>query len=148
MEHKTSEHAILTAVDPTGLHAVRVRQGMIEKSAAGGIVGPVPLGYRIEGYRDTARAEPDSDLAPLIREAFKQASGPGGSLRTVLAEMVKRGVTGRRGNPITLSTLQRMLHDPFYKGMVSCDGRLVRGRHEPLVSDDLFIRAQRQLRKR
>ena len=130
------------------MQAARIGRVLAGKAVQVNIVGRVPLGYRIVGYPALARAQLDETVASLIQEAFRQAAKPDGSLRVVLANLVEQGAAGRRGKAITLSTLQRIMTDPFYKGMVRCDGRLIPGSHQPLVSDDLFAQVQRQLRRR
>ena len=40
------------------------------------------------------------------------------------------------------SKLQTMLHDSYYCGIVTYHGELYKGRHEPLISEELFERVQ------
>lgn len=127
-----------------------IRLSMALKAAEGGIVGTVPLGYKICGYQSSARAEIDPSLSLAVVTAFRLAADPANSLRDVLTEMRAAGITGKRGKPLSLSTLQRMLNNPFYAGLVRSPltGKTVEGLHEPIVTKQLFNRVQRNLRKR
>src|SRR5450631_2098497 len=58
--------------------------------------------------------------------------------------MADLGLTSRpsarwpREQPVSDTTLLRMLGDPYYAGWVTADGDLIPGRHEPIVSQALF----------
>ena len=68
------------------------------------------------------------------------------SVRTVAAWLAEQAVQGVRGGPVTKSTVQRMLTEPFYAGFVQdASGRLTLGRHEALVSQATFALVQRKL---
>jgi len=41
-----------------------------------------------------------------------------------------------------------MLRDPYYIGYITYQGELIHGRHEPLVSDELFERVQKVINQR
>lgn len=123
---------------------------MARKAAAGGIASTVPLGYRIAGYQSSARAEIDPAFFPVVALAFRLAADPAISLRHVLAEVRSAGAVGKRGGPLSLSTLQRILTNPFYAGLIRSPltGKAIMGQHEPLVTREVFNKAQRNLRKR
>lgn len=130
--------------------ASSIRVSMARKAAKGGIVGTVPLGYRIAGYQSSARAEIDPKRSLAVAAAFELAADPANSLRDVLAAMRSAGVEGRRGKPLSLSTLQRILTNRFYVGLVlsPVTGKSATGPHEPLVTKEMFDKVQRNLRKR
>ena len=44
--------------------------------------------------------------------------------------------------PISTSKLNVLLRDPYYIGYVTYKGELIRGRHQPLISEELFDRVQ------
>lgn len=50
--------------------------------------------------------------------------------------------------PVAASQLHRMLSDPYYTGVVVYQGDVSPGRHEPLVSQELFDRVQQVLERR
>ena len=127
--------------------AESTKRGMAKKIAEGGTVGPAPLGYvnRREGKR--AWVEIDLVSGPLVREAFHMAM-QGYSLRSIVTQMNKRGLKGRRGGPLSLSTLQQILKNRFYAGdTTTCHGR-TKGTHEALISRHAFATTQKGLRRR
>ena len=70
----------------------------------------------------------------------------GSSLRTITAWLREKEVCGSRGELIGLATVQRMLTDPFYAGLIKDEcGQWQKGKHEPIVDQNLFARVQRQL---
>lgn len=132
-----------TGTDPDRGKAVR--DGMAARAEAGFLVRKARLGY--VGFRtDEGTVErPDPRLAPLVLEAFEMAAY-GKSLRAIAARLRSQGVEGSRGGPVSVSTVQRMLSDPFYAGM-SADGsgRYAPGTHEGIITPELFRSAQKKL---
>ena len=126
------------------------RRGMAAKAAAGGIVSTVPVGYRIVGRGSSAQAEIDELASPFVLRAFELAAKSGSSLRGLLASLRSSGMPGKRGGPVSLSTLQRILTNPFYMGVVRSPltGKNIVGQHTPIVTKELFNRVQLNLRRR
>ncbi|NSY37546.1 recombinase family protein [Leisingera sp. ANG59] len=70
------------------------------------------------GYIDTGRGNPkalDPERAHFVRETFELYATGGHSFRSLLAEMTRRGLTNRKGRPLTLHGLEAMLGNPFYR---------------------------------
>ncbi len=119
--------------------------GMAEKVRQGGLAGQPPLGY-IKGYNgDTVL---DSQTALIIKKCFEEIVKPKASLRKVLALAHEQGLESYRGKPLCASSLQRILRNAFYAGMIRYKGELYRGKHQPLISKSLFERVQTKLRQR
>lgn len=69
------------------------------------------------------------------------------SLSELAAILKRRGLTTRptprfTAKPLSISLLQRMLRNDYYVGVVRYGGKSYPGRHEPLISLDLFQRVQ------
>ena len=105
--------------------------------------GTVPVGYRRVGRRSMAHAEIDGDASPFVIQAFELAARPSNSLRS-------SGMAGKRGGVVSLSTLQRILTNPFYASLVRSPltGKTVVGQQEPIVTKELFNRVKLNLRRR
>ncbi len=133
-----------------------IKYKMSEKARKGGTLGRAPLGYRNERIRFEGREVRtvvlDEDRAPLIRLAFELYATGEWSLEELSAELTKRGLVTRPGRyaPTVVSTskLQTMLKDRYYIGFVSYKGQEYEGRHEPLVSLELFERVQQVIVER
>ena len=99
------------------------------------------------GYLDCGAGKPkalDPMRAPLVRQAFELYASRRYSLRTLLAELERRGLRNDRGNPITKHCLESILDNPFYCGVIRIKrtGAVYDGAHEPLISAGLFEEVQ------
>ena len=131
-----------------------VIKGMTQKAKAGGTPAMAPLGYlnvreMVEG-REVRTVAIDPERGPLIREAFELYATGEWTLRTLLDHLTERGLrsraTRRRGlQPVSLSRLGAILRSRYYIGYVYYRGAEYPGRHEPLVSEELFDRVQAML---
>ncbi|MEX0827862.1 MAG: recombinase family protein [Haliea sp.] len=64
------------------------------------------------------------------------------------AELHVRGLATWQEQPLSPNSLSRMLHNPFYVGQVVVKGRQTPGKHQPLVSPELFSQVQTVLAHR
>ncbi|WP_078651854.1 recombinase family protein [Streptomyces xylophagus] len=121
-----------------------VRKGQLEKLRQGWLPAAPPLGYEsvTENGRRIQREVPA--LVPLIRKMFELAATKRYTLKSLSPEMAKRGLLFN-GHPVTVSTLQRLLHNPYYIGVISWNGQAYPGSHTPIISVDLFERVQAAL---
>lgn len=132
--------------------AGEVAKGLRQKASTGGTVTKAPLGYINTRERDLNGREirtvaVDPERAPLIVWAFKTYASGGWALSTLLDELTTRGLTSlptpkRPAKPIGLSTLHRILQNPYYKGDVVYKGARYPGTHTPLVPPEVWYRVQ------
>lgn len=119
-------------------------------------MGRAPLGCRNiqirteQGY-ELRTVEFDQGRAPLVKWAFEAYATGDWTLSTLLEELTLRGLTSapspkRPAKPLFVSTLHRMLQNPYYKGTIIYDGVAYDGLHEPLVSIDVWTQVQAVLR--
>jgi DNA invertase Pin-like site-specific DNA recombinase len=145
-------HGILAAFNEyrSAEDGADIRYKMGEKAKKGGTLGRAPLGYlnvreRFEG-REVRTVVPDPERAPFVILAFELYATGEYSLRRLVEELTDRGLRTRPGrypaSPLSDSKLNTMLRDPYYLGMVTYQGAQYPGRHQPLVSQDLFDRVQ------
>lgn len=131
-----------------------VRRGMAEKFSRGEVVTSAPFGYTVsEGI-----FVPDPERAPIVKSIFEEfLAGTG------YAEIAQRlgamGIRSRRGKPFENRTVRYILRNEVYAGMVrfSCEGKhdynyngtpenaLVKGKHEALISPEMYEAAQRRI---
>lgn len=132
--------------------ANEVSKGMTQKAKSGGTNGKAPLGYlnvtkRDELGREMRVVEPDPDSADLVKWAFEAYATGNYSTITLREELIDRGLTTtptpkRPAKPPALSTIHRMLTNPYYKGQVSFKGANYDGLHQPLVATEVWYRVQ------
>lgn len=121
-----------------------VMKGMRTKVQNGGYPGSAPVGY----LNNKAEAEIviDPVQGPIVRKLFElYATGRYNvpELEKVANEM---GLRYRNNpKPLSRSTLYEVLRNPVYYGMVRWNGEIFQGKHEPLITKDLFDRVQKIL---
>jgi site-specific DNA recombinase len=131
--------------------ATEVLKGQTKKAESGGVNGRVVTGY-LNVMRETSAGvvrtvEVDPVRGPLMRWAFEAYATGNYSVRMLLDELTERGLTTapmktRPGKPLVKSHFLRLLRHPYYKGIVRFNGVESQGRHEPLVSVDLWEHVQ------
>ena len=141
------------------MNEVQVRQSgedisnkMLHKAKSGGTTGRAKLGY-LNTRKDfdgrlVNTVDVDPVRAPLIRWAFEQYATGEYSLAHLRKALTDQGLTTRRSakrseQPVSRSQLGVILRDPYYLGMVTFKGEVYPGRHEALVTPELFERVQR-----
>jgi site-specific DNA recombinase len=131
--------------------ANEVIKGSVQKAKAGGTIGRAPLGYRnvrrIEDGREIRTVEIDAVRGPLMQWAFEAYATGEWSLMRLLDELNTRGLNTaatrkRPSRPLYLSHLHQLLTHPYYKGVVRYCGVEYPGRHQPLVSAEVWQRVQ------
>ncbi|MBS1982829.1 MAG: recombinase family protein [Bdellovibrionales bacterium] len=125
-----------------------IRKGILGRLRQGLYPLPAPLGYRNRGTTHAKTQDPR--VAPLIKEAFHLYATGTYSLRALAELLAARGLLGRRGQPFTRNTLDRVLRNPFYVGSlcIRTTPQCFPGIHEPLVSRALFDHVQWLLKRR
>ena len=123
-----------------------VKKGMLEKAEQGQYPSRAPLGY----YNNTSTnlIEIDPQTAPLVQELFQLYATQRYSLKQVANIAYDKGIAYRKsGRPLTPGSLKKVLKNPIYYGYFRWDGRLYKGIHEPLISQDLFDATQAAFRR-
>jgi site-specific DNA recombinase len=123
-----------------------VRRGNRTKATQGWRPSSVPLGYRHS--RDLRAIVTDPVHFPVMQRLFALALS-GQHTMSQIARIANyewgyrtRKSKSRGGTPISLSTLYRLFHNPFYAGLFTVEGKLYHGKHERVVSIAAFERIQ------
>ncbi len=88
---------------------------------------------------------PDPERAPIVRRVFEEYATGRFTKQQVLEQARAWGLTNRRNRPLTSQAIGTLLSNQLYAGIVDVPEygvRAKRGDFEPLISDDLFYRAQ------
>jgi hypothetical protein len=122
---------------------------MGQKAQHGGSLSRAPLGYqnireRFDG-REVRTVALDPERAPVIRMAFELYATGTYSITDLRQTLTDAGLRTRRyGNrptgPVSNHKLGTLLRDRYYLGYVTHRGQEYQGRHEPLVTQELFDR--------
>jgi site-specific DNA recombinase len=128
--------------------ATEALKGMTQKAKTGGTPGKAPVGYlntrqRIEG-REVRVVAVDPDRAPHIQWAFEAYASGEYTIRSLAEALAARGVASergaRRGYALSKSHVARLLTNRYYLGYVTFKGAEYMGKHQPLVTQGIFVR--------
>lgn len=132
--------------------ATEVAKGMTQKAIGGGTNGRAPIGYlnvrkRDELGREVRTIELDPERAPMIEWAFKAYASGNWSVSQLHDELTSRGLRSlptpkRPAKPLAVSTIHRLLTNPYYKGDVIYRGTRYKGNHPALVPAEVWYQVQ------
>ena len=125
--------------------ANEVVKGMNQKVRGGGTVSKAPLGYlnvrtvNSEG-REVRTVTLDPERASLITLAFELYSTGDWTLANLAEHLNSLGLTTQKtpsvpSKPIDKNKLNKILLNPYYKGLVKFQGTYHPGKHEPLIDE-------------
>lgn len=114
-----------------------VRKGFQEKVEQGGYPHAAPMGYK--NNKELHTIEIDEEGARLIKALFEYYATGNYSLWTLRKKIVEEGLTAHyKDKKIPTSTIARILQQPLYYGLIPFKGKLYRGNHTPIISEELF----------
>lgn len=125
-------------------------KGVDERASRGDYHTLAPLGYRnnillkIIEYDDEEVGQNGETRAELVKEMFKLYASGKYDLRKLTKVMNQRGLTSRKGNPVSKSCIATALRNPFYYGyfMHPRERKLIKGNHAPLITKALWDRVK------
>jgi site-specific DNA recombinase len=127
---------------------------MYEKAISGWFPGPARLGYmnhhdptKPKGQRNTIIPHPV--YGSLVTTAFELFAAGQYTIYTLADEMQKRGLLSINGEPVTKTSVRKMLGDEFYLGRFHYrynKGKdevfIKNAKHQPLTDEETFNRCQ------
>jgi DNA invertase Pin-like site-specific DNA recombinase len=132
--------------------ATNVKRGLRTRCEMGLRPGVAPTGYLNEKHIDRkCHAIVDPERAPIIKQMFERVANDHWSGRK-LYHWLKFEINFKsRGNKnLSLSNIYIILQNHFYYGVFEYpekSGMWYHGKHEPLISKDLFDKVQEQLKR-
>ena len=129
-----------------------VTRGIRRKIEVGGTHGRAPIGYKnirepLPHGGEVRTVKIDKARAPLIVWAFETYATGLYSIADIVVLLEARGLRSREtarytSKPLGISSVNDLLSNPYYTGKVRYRGKFYKGRHEALISDELFERVQ------
>jgi hypothetical protein len=112
----------------------RIKQGLFPM--------PAPLGYLNVGKGQLKILDPVK--APLVKKVFELYATRKFNLKRLNRELYSLGLRSKSGKRLSLNALSLLLNNPFYMGIIRIKktGETFAGKHEALVSPDLFEMCQ------
>ena len=127
--------------------SVTVKDSLRLKAERGDFPGKARAGYinnheKNQGLRDIS-AHPV--YFSLMKKVFRMALTGNYSVERLTQEVEKLGIRTPEGNVIGKTSMHRYLRDPFYAGKFIYKGKLYKGNHPALITDDEFELLQKIL---
>ncbi len=131
---------------------INVKRGLRTRVEMGLWPGVAPLGYLNQKLMDKkCQIAVDSARAPVVKKMFERVAYEHYSGRKIYNWLKFELNFHTRGNkPLTLSGIYRILDNPFYYGPFEFpreSGNWYQGKHQPLITQELFEKAQAQLKR-
>jgi len=124
-----------------------VLRGFRQKLRRGEYPGFAPLGYKNNILDHSIEVVPEA--AHKIRELFELYATGRYSMEELRKLATASGLASRRKHVrLSLSNIERILKNPFYYGAFRFKGELYEGTHPPIITKELFDKAQSALRVR
>ena len=120
------------------------QKGMLQKALNGGWPSKAPFGYKNNMENHTVEVDPEE--AEGVRWLFEIYAEGDWSLKQVIQMFYDCGFKYRsRSRKLHPATLNRIFRSPFYIGKIPWKGVIYNGLHEPLISEELWLRVQEVL---
>ena len=117
-----------------------ILRGIRQKIRRGELSAKAPLGYFNEPRLRTI--EPDKKTFHKVKEALGAFATGQYTLTAIQRKMFSLGLVGKDGKHLALSTVQKVLTNPFYYGHFHYRGEVHPGSHKPMISKKLFDQIQ------
>ena len=114
-------------------------RGLRHKARMGIYPGLAPLGYINDPNTKTVVVHRKN--AKLVQKMFEQYASGKVILDDLAANLEKSGILSRGNRSIHISRVSFILQNPFYYGHFRYTGEIHEGKHEPIITKDLFDRA-------
>ncbi len=126
--------------------AENTKRGLRQKVRRGEYPSRAPFGYINDSRTKTIHVHKKNSL--IVREIFKRYSHGNQRLEDISNFLAECGIKSRNGKRIHINRVTFMLHNPFYYGHFRYNGEVYIGKHQPLISKQLFDQVQEQLTRK
>ena len=117
------------------------KRGLRQKLRRGELPGYAPLGYLNDLRTHTLTHDPERFR--LVRKMFELYASGDYSFYDIRERITSAELRSRNGNMLSVSSVQRILSNPFYYGVFRYNGEMHEGTHEPLINKKLFEACQK-----
>ena len=135
----------------SGNLALEVQKGLVRKAMDGGTPFRAPIGYlnrrQTRDGIEFSWVELDAERTDTIRWCLEEYStGEWSAIDLTLAARAKgltsRPTPSRPAKPISLTTMYKILANPYYMGVISYQGIHYEGKHKALIEPDTWLANQ------
>jgi DNA invertase Pin-like site-specific DNA recombinase len=130
--------------DQLSLHVQKAQKQSIELGLP---VGPVPFGYKRQEEKKLPPVKVELEVE-AVKEGF-HIRDEGNSYGEIAIWLKKHGFHTREGHDFTAHAVRDMLDNHFYCGYVKYKGKEYPGKHEAIISEELFqhVQSRKQIRQ-
>lgn len=120
------------------------RKGMTEKAEQGIWPSNAPLGYlNVTGKDGKKTITPDPEAAPLIEKAFEWYATGNHSVKEIAAMLKDAGLVFKKSrDSVPQSSIHKILRSRIYTGEFEWDGKVYKGKYEPIITLELWEAVQ------
>ena len=122
------------------------KRGHRQRARNGYIMGKAPLGYLNDSRNKTIVV--DKRVSPVIIKAFEMYSKGDIMLKDVALFLAQKGAINNKTERLRTDRTNKILTNTFYFGIFTYDGEVYEGRHDPIISKQLFDEVQEVLKRR
>lgn len=123
-----------------------VRKGISQKCYEGHYPAKAPIGYlNVTSPTKKKIIVPDTNTSHYIKKCFERYASGLYSYKSLAKKMTEDGFT-INGNPVRKHNIENILENPIYYGDFIYKGKQYEGKHEPIISRELFIICQQRKR--
>lgn len=128
--------------------AEEARKGMWEKAKQGFWPTHAPVGYKNALEAGRRIIVPDMAMATPIRKTFEAYATGEISLHNLCSYAYALGLRNTKGGKVLTQSINLLLRNPIYTGIVRWNGEEYEGSHDPIISQALYDRTQEALSAR
>ncbi len=120
--------------------SVNVKRGNREKLSRGEWPNHAPFGYLND--KTEKKIVTDTENAKFVKRIYDLYITGSYGLKEISDIMHKEGLRSSSGKKVFKSHIHRIVSNPFYSGVMMREGKAFIGNHSPIVSRDMFEKAQ------
>lgn len=126
--------------------SLKLAKGRTTKAKGGDKpAGVLPMGYQYSA--DKKHVVVNENEAEIVKRIFSESLS-GKSLAKIADGLNSEGIQTRQGKTWTAGSLSVILHNRFYIGELTHNGKSLQGNHKPIISKVTFGKIRAQLEKR
>ena len=122
------------------------KRGLRQKVRNGIYPSLAPIGYLNDVRKKIIVI--DKKHGPLIRQAFERYAEGNSCLEDISVLLAQHGIFSRNGRPLKRDRITFTLSNPFYYGHFRYSKEVYEGKHEAIITKQLFDRVQGVLKQR
>src|SRR3989339_363191 len=122
-----------------------VKKGQKEKIAQGWLPTKPPVGYKTVGEKGHKIILIEEEKAVMVKKMFELYASGNYSIKRLTLTMFEEGLRSYHGVKLVKSRVHRLLREPFYTGKMRWNGQIYDGKHEPIITQELYDKVQNML---